>query len=488
MKRPAVNIVLGASCQETKGEGIMYRISAATIDWVRNEDMRNYARRYVEIGYDLVAQICAQQVEVAPRDERLPIEKLAENDSISGIKCRNNGCSFSYGWLSPSCEACAKGESCVTFYLSLMCNRNCFFCFNPNQQGYDQYRSDRHDLIAVLDAARKSGAVYRDIALTGGEPLMFPESTLDFFCHARSLFPQSRLRLYTNGDFATDELLEKLAEAGLDEIRFSVKQDDESLGYVDEAVIEIARRAKEHISSVVIEMPVLPGDNRNMQELMSALDDAGVDGVNLLELCYPFHRWDEYARRGYAIKNPPYRIPDQYSYAGGLPVSGSEDTALDVIKWAARKKLRMGVHYCSLENKFTSDIFLKNQVFCDAFDFMVLSPRDFYLKTAKVFGGDAARVRVLLKKSAGQNASEDSAWHVANWDDMNELPDSVYMDEKADALWFHPSLISQIALKYPDMEIALCYHVAENGESLMRLREVAIDVISASSFSELDHV
>lgn len=443
----------------------MFRISATTIGRVKNNQLRDYACRYVEIADDLVDQI-QQQVRVSQSGVSFAADELPPS-----VHKRNNDCSLSYGWLSPSCISCAKGLGCVTFFLSLACNRDCFFCFNPNQQGYNRYQSKCHDLIAALDSAKRAGADYCDIALTGGEPLMFPDKALAFFHHARNLFPDARLRLYTNGDFATTELMEELVEAGLDEIRFSVKQNNVERGYAHDPVIETARKAKKTVPAVVIEMPVLPNDEINMRELLSALDRAGIDGVNLLELCYPFHRWDEYERRGYSIKNPPYRIPNQYGYAGGLPVAGSEETALDIMAWAAREKLRMGLHYCSLENKFTSEIYLKNHPYRDSFGFMVFSPRDYYLKTAKAFGEDIPKVRSLLNREQRRLVSSG-------------LSESIYEDKESNALWFHPSLIPVIASPYPSLEIALGYHVVDEAQGAIRLREVALDIIDAETFDQ----
>ena len=58
---------------------------------------------------------------------------------------------------------------------------------------------------------------------------------------------------------------------------------------------------------------------------------------------------------------------------------------LELVDFAIEQNLTLGVHYCSLENKFTGQIYQQN------FDAKMdktyrFSEEDFYFKTAKVFG------------------------------------------------------------------------------------------------------
>ena len=94
-----------------------------------------------------------------------------------------------------------------------------------------------------------------------------PEETVAFFAYAKELFPHAHLRLYTSGDLLTQELLEELKAAGLDEIRFSVKHDDPEP--LLEKVFERMAWARATLPVVMVEMPVIPG----MEEFMRTLLD-----------------------------------------------------------------------------------------------------------------------------------------------------------------------------------------------------------------------
>ena len=58
----------------------------------------------------------------------------------------------------------------------------------------------------------------------------------------------------------------------------------------------------------MVEMPVIPGTGKAMRRLLDRLDQVGAFGINLLEFCYPMGAWDEFERRGFSVKNPPFPV------------------------------------------------------------------------------------------------------------------------------------------------------------------------------------
>ena len=197
------------------------------------------------------------------------------------------------------------------------------------------------------------------IALTGGEPLLIPEESLEFFRQARLRWPNCHLRLYTSGDLLTPNLLDQLVDAGLDEIRFSVKMDDGE-AYLAQQLDRI-RMACTRDLDVMVEMPAIPGTEAAMRQLLIELDQAGAMGINLLEFCYPLTDWTPFAQRGFAVANPPFPILYDYAYSGGLPVEGSEVLCLKLVEYALDQGLGINVHYCSLENKHRDQIITLNR-------------------------------------------------------------------------------------------------------------------------------
>ena len=87
-----------------------------------------------------------------------------------------------------------------------------------------------------------------------------------------------------------------------------------------------------------------------------------------------------------------------YWYSGGLPVAGSETVCLDLVDFALEAGLKLGVHYCSLENKHTGQIYKQNSG-QNLPSRMYFSQKDYFLKTAKVFGEDIPAVKQVFDKS-----------------------------------------------------------------------------------------
>lgn len=274
---------------------------------------------YDAIGQEYVDGLAGFGIDFAPRNQdtaarQAVLQRLREK----GARFRNGGASISCGPLSSACVACADDNGSRTFYLSLSCNRDCYFCFNKNQVNYEADKLLKKNWRAEVDEFLDGDVPVTHVALTGGEPLLHPAEALAFFAHVKAKAPQAHLRLYSDGDFLDESLAAQLAQAGLQELRLSVKPDE--LGAFDEAVRRLAM-AKRHIPEVMVEMPVAPEMKEEMKGLLRGMDAIGAFGVNLLEFGYPMGDWAPFAQRGYRIANPPFAIPYEYTYAGGLPVA-----------------------------------------------------------------------------------------------------------------------------------------------------------------------
>ena len=171
------------------------------------------------------------------------------------------------------------------------------------------------------------------LALTGGEPLLHKEQAIAFFEYAHAHFPDVYTRLYTCGDHVEAQVLEDLKDAGLQEIRFSIRMHDFARG--QRSVFERIALAKDFIPHVMVEMPVLPGTLEEMKEILLELDRLGLYSINLLELCYPLANAEVYREKGFKVKSRPFRVLYDYWYAGGVPIAGSELVCLDLLQFAA---------------------------------------------------------------------------------------------------------------------------------------------------------
>ncbi|MFZ7943406.1 hypothetical protein [Neobacillus sp. 19] len=192
-----------------------------------------------------------------------------------------------------------------------------------------------------------------------------------------------------------EETLQALSDTHLNEIRFSIKMEDSA--QKRKHILTKIALAKKYIPDVMVEMPVIPGTGDEMKSLLLELDRLDIFGINLLEFCFPLGNAQAFRDKGLELKNPPYEVYYNFWYAGGLAVAESEKLCLDLVKFAMEKNLKLGVHYCSLENKFTGQIYQQNhdQILNETYQF---SPRDYYFKTAKVFGKDKVKVKKVLEK------------------------------------------------------------------------------------------
>lgn len=389
-----------------------------------------------------------------PFEESETCPRAARINAAAGHK-DNGRASLWSGWISSACVACRTGDETATYFVSLKCSKNCYFCFNPNQEDYEYFLTHKRDIAAELRGAHAAGAQFRHLAITGGEPCLHKAEVLEFLRCAKELYPGVHVRMYTSGDFLDDGFLADLSVAGLDEVRFSVKPDalqglsacglpggalteenisiDESAGDTtgDATGVEVGlaggiaagsadassplplfdcmEKAVAAIPHVMVEMPVIPGMLPQMKELLVRLDALGLQGINLLEFCFPLHNAEEFARRGFRLRKNPYVHLYNYWYGGGLPVAGSEADCLELLRFAHDANLRLGVHYCSLDNKLTGQIYQQNRLFLTDASFaarhawLTFDKQDYFLKCAKVFGDDVEPACQVLAALAGKD-------------------------------------------------------------------------------------
>ena len=313
------------------------------------------------------------------------------------------------GWISEACVECTGNRGSETFSTTFKCHRDCYFCFNHNQADYDKFVREGCPWEEGLDRASHTYQSLACIGLTGGEPLLDFENTIRFLERAGKLFPDAHKRMYTSGDLLTEEMAQRLHDAGLQEIRFSVKNDDPDER--QERVLTAMELAGRYIPDVMVEMPIVPNTEEQMKQLMRRFDAVGIKGMNLLEFCFPFHSWDEFARRGFEVRNPPFDVMYDYGYSGGLPIAGSEELALSLMVFALDEGLSFGMHYCSLDNKHRSEMRQMNERAAHVHPCYRFDEGDFFLKTAKVYGPDIPLARAILENAGCADFLEDDQEH-----------------------------------------------------------------------------
>jgi pyruvate formate-lyase activating enzyme-like uncharacterized protein len=262
---------------------------------------------------------------VAAEDERTRrLEAIGQH-----LNMAFNGTKPHIGSLSPGCRICGEGGwSCL--FINGKCNCRCFYCPSP-QDEIGVPTTHRVAFARPADyAAYLARFGFRGTSISGGEPLLTPALTLRFLQAVnQSQNRPQHLWLYTNGTLLTADLLKRLRDAGLDEIRFDLSAVD----YDPKNV----RLAVGTIPTVTVEIPAIPEDAGRLTELLPQLKGAGVDYLNLHQLrLTPFNR-DRLARRNYT-----------YLHGEKVTVLESELAALALMQTVVDRGIDLPVNYCAV--------------------------------------------------------------------------------------------------------------------------------------------
>lgn len=238
--------------------------------------------------------------------------------------------------LSPGCVSCARGTwACV--YINQVCSRHCFFCLREQREPEDfAPYADRHmrfdspqRLIEYLRLFDCEG-----VGFSGGEPFLAYDRLLRYISAIRDAFGHEHyVWVYTNGDPVTKEKLIRLADIGLDEIRFDISARDYDLSPISLAL--------DHVARVTVEIPAIPEDVDRVMSFLPQLESMGVRYVNVHQLMMNDYNRDLFEPRGYTALH-------EDRYHEWFPILESESAALEILNRAERSDMGLGINYCGL--------------------------------------------------------------------------------------------------------------------------------------------
>lgn len=238
-----------------------------------------------------------------------------------------------YKQISKGCQICGEGQwSCL--FITGKCNAKCFYC--PVPQTHDEVPGTQGlDFKTPEEFAhyvKRFG--FKGVSFSGGEPLLPFERTLSYLKAVRKICDKGLyVWAYTNGILADREKMQKLADAGLDEIRFDI-------GATGFKLDKIAF-AKGLIPNITIEIPAVPEEKEKLMELLPQMIEAGVTNLNLHQLRLTPHNVKHLSKRDYTY------IPAEKPI-----VLESELAALEIIAYAKENDLNIGINYCSFFFKY----------------------------------------------------------------------------------------------------------------------------------------
>ncbi|MBN1561410.1 radical SAM protein [candidate division KSB1 bacterium] len=237
--------------------------------------------------------------------------------------------------LSPGCRLCAEGTwSCL--FISGLCNAHCLYCpSSQDQVGVPMTNTLQFprpdDYAAYIEEFGFAG-----VSLSGGEPLLTLEKSVEFLKRIKTQFgDRVYFWIYTNGLLLTVDRALQLRDAGIDEIRFNIGATDYRLDFV--------RHAIGIIPTVTVEIPALPDKIELLKAKIGEMKDQGVDYLNLHQL-----RLTPY--------NCRHLLKLDYSFAHGenVTVPASEIAALKLLRYNFEHEIGLPINYCSFvyKNRF----------------------------------------------------------------------------------------------------------------------------------------
>lgn len=242
------------------------------------------------------------------------------------------------GELSPGCVACKAGTwDCV--FVTMRCNLSCAFCLRPDGAEAAGPRGAFGGDPAA-SAAGYAAAGVTGVSFSGGEPFLEPEVVLRWATTLRQRLPGVYLWAYTNGALLSAGLLARLAESGLDELRFDLA----ATGYRDPAVLSMVRAAARALPAVAVEVPAIPADGERLLDSLEAWAELGVRYLNLHELVYE----PGSASGRMAGVRERRTMPDGHACEVD---PGSAALVREVLARVVADGLPIGVNDCSLRNK-----------------------------------------------------------------------------------------------------------------------------------------
>ena len=251
------------------------------------------------------------------------------------------------GELSPACTQCSEGRKMVLFVTGL-CRFRCFYCpVSPTRNQKDVVYANERLVLSdadVLEEARAIGAA--GTGITGGDPLGAIDRVERYVRLLKDEFGAAHnIHLYTHEP--NPAKLARLAAAGLDEFRLHIPHylwgPLSGGGGAYRRVLEEApswgiRRG--------VEIPVLPEKEAELRRLLLALEEIGVDFVNLNELEFSETNNDALLGRGYSTDE-----------ANGYGVLGSRAVAERIVRDPG---VSLPVHYCS--SRFKDGVQLRQRL------------------------------------------------------------------------------------------------------------------------------
>lgn len=237
------------------------------------------------------------------------------------------GGSYLKGKLPTGCKLCRQGAQ-LFFLVTGKCCENCYYCsLTKSKRGLDIILANERPITnfsgAMIEATNMNAL---GAAFTGGDPLVAFDETIDYLTKMKKQFGKKfHTHLYTSGRFATEENLQLLHKAGLDEIRFhpQTKEQEEAIA-----------TALNYSWAVGAELPIIPDRKKKIIAFLDYLES--LDGVKFCNM----NQLEATEANFESLKEKGFELVSEDSSA----IKGSEELALKILN---KTDYNFALHYCS---------------------------------------------------------------------------------------------------------------------------------------------
>jgi uncharacterized protein len=244
--------------------------------------------------------------------------------------------SFCINGFAQGCGLCVQGKKLVLFVTG-KCSRACEYCSLSDKRknkdvvwANERLCSNVQDVLEESKASKACGA-----GITGGDPLIVPDRTLKFVKALKKEFGKKfHIHIYLPTNLVTEDKLKKLKQAGIDEVRFHPRLDEDFCKSVEKIRLATNFWPRE---SIGIEIPAFPSKKKEIFDFI--LQVSGFIGlVNLNELEISDTNFKHITKK-YEINEDTYTI------------KGSKEAGLWILKQIDKSKLNLRAHLCTARTK-----------------------------------------------------------------------------------------------------------------------------------------
>ena len=214
-------------------------------------------------------------------------EKYNRQKQIPNLETHVSGGAIHIGKVSPGCEWCFTGESAPFsgggVQIGAKCMSNCSVCYYDRNRP-EQTREQTNSIITDHFFYKLTGNKYKAFAYqSSGETLLYLNDLEKVMAIHKAMDKEQGRQmyhhLYTNGIPASPDVLQRLKDGGVHELRFHLTASSSS-----KKVIQNMYNAAKMGFAITIEEPSYPPNREEIFNLLPILEDVGGKHLDMVEV------------------------------------------------------------------------------------------------------------------------------------------------------------------------------------------------------------